>query len=152
MLCTWAPRLLQRVAHGDGSFSRRLAQLRRIDLLVIDDLAIAPITADDRNDLLELLDDQVHGRSTLITSPLPVSAWHEWLDDPKLADASGIASSTRPTSSQSSACRCTSNRICHEHPSNQRRAVHAGPVQTDPDQLSYNTPRMCARPSSTRAV
>jgi len=84
-----APRLLEelRVAHGDGSFGRRLAQLARIDLLALDDFAIAPITSGERNDLLELLDDRVGSRSTLITSQLPVNAWHAWLDDPTLADA-----------------------------------------------------------------
>jgi DNA replication protein DnaC len=84
-----APRLLEelRIAHGDGSFSRRLIQLARIDLLAIDDFAIAPITAPERNDLLELLDDRVGTKATLITSQLPVSSWHEWLDDPTLADA-----------------------------------------------------------------
>ena len=84
-----APRLLEelRVAHGDGSFARRLAQLARIDLLAIDDFAIAPVTAAERNDLLELLDDRVGARATLITSQLPVTAWHEWLTDPTLADA-----------------------------------------------------------------
>ena len=41
----------------------------------------------ERNDLLELLDDRVGTRATLITSQLPVSAWHEWLNDPTLADA-----------------------------------------------------------------
>lgn len=89
VLYTRAPRLLEelRVAHGDGTFGRRLAQLARIDLLAIDDLAIAPITAAERNDLLELLDDRVGTRSTMITSQLPVAAWHEWLDDPTLADA-----------------------------------------------------------------
>ena len=75
------------MAHGDGSFGRRLAQLARIDLLVLDDFAIAPLAAGERNDLLELLDDRVGTRSTLITSQLPVTAWHEWLDDPTLADA-----------------------------------------------------------------
>jgi DNA replication protein DnaC len=89
VLYTRAPRLLEelRVAHGDGSFARRLAQLARIDLLAIDDFAIAPITAAERNDLLELLDDRVGTRATLITSQLPVTAWHEWLNDPTLADA-----------------------------------------------------------------
>jgi len=84
-----APRLLEelRVAHGDGSFARRLAQLARIDLLAIDDFAIAPVTAPERNDLLELLDDRVGTRATLITSQLPVTSWHEWLNDPTLADA-----------------------------------------------------------------
>lgn len=89
VLYTRAPRLLEElhVAHGDGTFARRLAQLARIDLLAIDDFAIAPLKATERNDLLELLDDRVGTRATLITSQLPVTAWHEWLDDPTLADA-----------------------------------------------------------------
>lgn len=84
-----APRLLEelRIAHGDGSFPKRLAQLARLDLLVIDDFAIAPIAATERSDLLELLDDRVGTRASLITSQLPLSAWHQWLTDPTLADA-----------------------------------------------------------------
>jgi DNA replication protein DnaC len=88
-LYTRAPRLLEelRVAHGDGSFGKRLAQLARTDLIVIDDLAIAPITGPERNDLLELLDDRVGTRATLITSQLPVTKWHTWLEEPTIADA-----------------------------------------------------------------
>ncbi|MYZ50833.1 IS21-like element helper ATPase IstB [Malikia spinosa] len=84
-----APRLLEElhVAHGDGSFGRRLAQLAKLDLLILDDFAIAPIAAHERNDLLELLDDRVGSRSTIITSQLPATAWHAWLDEPTLADA-----------------------------------------------------------------
>lgn len=89
VLYTRATRLLQelQVAHGDGSFGRRLAQLARLDVLVLDDLAIAPIGAQERQDLLELLDDRVGSRSTLITSQLPSSAWHQWLAEPTIADA-----------------------------------------------------------------
>ena len=88
-LYTRAPRLLEelRVAHGDGSFGKRLTQLARTDLIVIDDLAIAPITGPERNDLLELLDDRVGTRATLITSQLPVIQWHTWLEEPTIADA-----------------------------------------------------------------
>jgi DNA replication protein DnaC len=43
--------------------------------------------APERNDLLEVLDDRVGARSTLITSQLPVNAWHTYLGDPTLADA-----------------------------------------------------------------
>jgi DNA replication protein DnaC len=75
------------VAHGDGSFARRLAQLAKLDVLVIDDFAITPMGASERNDLLEVLDDRVGTKSTLITSQLPVKAWHTYLDDPTLADA-----------------------------------------------------------------
>lgn len=89
VLYTRAARLFDelQVAHGDGSFARRLTQLAKLDLLVIDDFAISPMGAPERNDLLELLDDRVGSRSTLITSQLPVKAWHTYLDDPTLADA-----------------------------------------------------------------
>ena len=75
------------VAHGDGSFARRLAQMAKLDLLLIDDFAISPIGPAERSDLLELLDDRIGTRSTLITSQLPVKAWHTYLGDPTLADA-----------------------------------------------------------------
>ena len=75
------------VAHGDGSFARRLAQMAKLDLLVIDDFAISPMGPAERCDLLELLDDRLGARSTLITSQLPVKAWHTYLGDPTLADA-----------------------------------------------------------------
>lgn len=89
VLYTRTTRLMQElhVAHGDGSFGRRLAQLARIDLLVLDDFAGAPMAASERTDLLELLDDRVGSRATLITSQLAVNVWHAWLDDPTVADA-----------------------------------------------------------------
>jgi DNA replication protein DnaC len=82
-------RLLQelRVAHGDGSFGRRLAQLARIDVLVLDDFAGAPMEPGERTDLLELLDDRVGAKATMITSQLAVNKWHAWLDDPTVAAA-----------------------------------------------------------------
>jgi DNA replication protein DnaC len=75
------------VAHGDGSFARRLVQLAKLDLLVIDDFAISPMGPAERNDLLELLDDRIGTRSTLITSQLPVESWHEVIGEPTFADA-----------------------------------------------------------------
>jgi DNA replication protein DnaC len=82
-------RLLEelRIAHGDGSFGRRLAQLAKTDVLIIDDWALAPIGQVERADLLEVLDDRTTGKSTVITSQLPVERWHEYLADPTLADA-----------------------------------------------------------------
>ena len=89
VLYTRFPRLLEelRIAHGDGSFGRRLAQLARTDVLIIDDWAIGPITQAARSDLLEVLDDRTSGKSTVVTSQLSVEHWHEYLADPTLADA-----------------------------------------------------------------
>lgn len=84
-----APRLFEELAlcHADGSFRKRLAAIAKIQLLVIDDFAIAPIGPRERSDLLELLDDRVGSRSLIMTSQLPIEHWHEYIGDPTLADA-----------------------------------------------------------------
>ncbi len=84
-----APRLFEELnlCHADGSFPKRLAAIAKTHLLVIDDFAIAPIAARERSDLLELLDDRVGSRSSIITSQLPVEHWHDYIGDPTLADA-----------------------------------------------------------------
>jgi DNA replication protein DnaC len=84
-----APRLFDElsVGHADGSFRKRLAAIAKADLVVIDDFAIAPIGARERTDLLEVLDDRVGTRATLITSQLPIEHWHDYIGDPTLADA-----------------------------------------------------------------
>ena len=84
-----APRLFEELnlCHADGSFPKRLAAIAKTQLLVIDDFAIAPIGPRERSDLLELLDDRVGSRSTIITSQMPVEHWHDYIGDPTLADA-----------------------------------------------------------------
>ena len=83
------PRLFEelRIAHGDGSFGKRLTALAKTDLLILDDWGLAPLDQSERNDLLEVLDDRVATRSTLITSQIPTDHWHDYLNDPTLADA-----------------------------------------------------------------
>lgn len=73
-----------------GATQKRSAffkQLARIDLLVLDDFGLSPISEDIKRDLLEIIDDRFDRRSTIITSQLPVDQWHRYLDDPTLADA-----------------------------------------------------------------
>lgn len=84
-----APRLFEELnlCHADGSYRKRLVAIAKTSLLVIDDFAICPIGPRERNDLLELLDDRVGTRATLLTSQLPVDQWHDYIGDPTLADA-----------------------------------------------------------------
>ncbi len=83
------PRLFEelRIAHGDGSFGKRLSALAKTDLLILDDWGLSALNQAERNDLLEVVDDRVGARATLITSQLPVEHWHAYLNDPTLADA-----------------------------------------------------------------
>ncbi len=84
-----APRLFEELSlcHADGTFRKRLAMIAKISVVIIDDFAISPIGPRERNDLLELLDDRVGSRASIITSQLPIEHWHEYLNDPTLADA-----------------------------------------------------------------
>lgn len=83
------PRLLESltVAHADGSYARLMGQLARVDLLILDDFGVQPLTASQRNDLMELIEDRHGLRSTLIASQLPIEHWYEFIGEPTLADA-----------------------------------------------------------------
>ena len=83
------PRLLHdlAIARGDGRYTKLLAAFAKTDLLVLDDFGLAKLNAENRRDLLELLEDRYASRSTLVTSQLPLAQWHELLGDPTLADA-----------------------------------------------------------------
>jgi DNA replication protein DnaC len=75
------------LARADGSYVRLLTKLAKIDVLVIDDWGLAPVTQQQRQDLLEVIEDRVGNRSTIVTSQLPTEAWHEHIGDPTVADA-----------------------------------------------------------------
>src|SRR5437764_1204758 len=75
------------LAHGDGRFARLFRTLTKADLLILDDWGPDRFTASQRRDLMEIVEDRYGAGSTLITSQLPVDAWHEVIGDPTFADA-----------------------------------------------------------------
>jgi len=74
------------MARADGSLRSLLVRIGRIDVLVIDDWAMAPLSEPERRDFWEICEDRYLVRSTILTSQLPVSRWHEQIGDPTLAD------------------------------------------------------------------
>ena len=74
------------VARADGSLRSILARLSRIDVLVIDDWAMAPLSETERRDFWEICEDRYQTRSTILTSQLPVARWHEQIGEPTSAD------------------------------------------------------------------
>ncbi len=75
------------LAHGDGRFPRLFRQLVRTDLLILDDWGPDRLTAQQRRDLMEIVEDRHGAGSIIVTSQLPVDAWHAVIDEPTLADA-----------------------------------------------------------------
>ena len=83
------PRLFEmlRIAHGDGSYTKLMSQWLKTDLLILDDWGIQKVSAAQRADLMEVIEDR-HGRcSTLIASQLPIEYWHEYIGEATIADA-----------------------------------------------------------------
>jgi DNA replication protein DnaC len=74
-------------ARGEGRLARLIASLERVNLLILDDWGPEPLAADQRRDLLEIVDDRYDKGSLLITSQVPVSQWHDVIADPTLGDA-----------------------------------------------------------------
>jgi DNA replication protein DnaC len=74
-------------ARGEGRLPRMLATLERTRLLIIDDWGPEPLTAEQRRDLLEIVEDRYNAGSLIITSQLPVDRWYELVGNPTLADA-----------------------------------------------------------------
>jgi DNA replication protein DnaC len=59
----------------------------RVDVLILDDWGPHRLTAGQRRDLMEIVEDRYGAGSTLITSQLPVEGWHEVIGEPTFADA-----------------------------------------------------------------
>jgi DNA replication protein DnaC len=84
-----APRLFETLqqARGDGSHLKALARLSRVQLLIIDDFLLTPLSDWEQRDLLEVIEDRYQLGATIIASQCPMGDWHPNIGDPTLADA-----------------------------------------------------------------
>jgi DNA replication protein DnaC len=75
------------IAKGDGQYPKLLTNLAKVDVLILDDWGLVKLSAENRRDLLEVLEDRYGRRSTIATSQLPLEEWHDVIGDATLADA-----------------------------------------------------------------
>ena len=71
----------------DGTYIKLLNQLEKIPLIILDDFGLAPLDKNTKLSLLQVLEDRYGRKSTIITSQLPTGVWHQYLNEPTLADA-----------------------------------------------------------------
>ena len=83
------PNLFQElaIARADGSYSKIMKKLLRAKVLVLDDFGLSPMSAQERRDLLEVVEDRHGFTSTIVAAQLPIEHWHENIRDPTIADA-----------------------------------------------------------------
>jgi len=76
-----------RIARADGTYLKALVRIQKQDLFILDDLGLEPFDAESRMALLEILEDRIGRRSSIIVSQIPISKWHHVIGDPTIADA-----------------------------------------------------------------
>ena len=79
--------LLLEDARASGSYVSFRRRLKNIPLLILDDWGMKSFSLDECHEVMELAEIRYGKASTLISSQLPPTAWHELFSDPTLADA-----------------------------------------------------------------
>lgn len=75
------------IGRGDGSYNKLMNELKKPELLILDDFGMSSLDPAGCRDLLEVIEER-HGRkSTVVSSQLPVAQWHEVFEDATIADA-----------------------------------------------------------------
>lgn len=75
------------ISKGDGRYIKILEKIAKSDVLVLDDFGISVLDKNEREALLEIVEDRYKIRSTIIASQTPIEKWHEIIQDPTIADA-----------------------------------------------------------------
>ena len=76
-----------KIAKAEGTYIKQLDSIEKQDLLILDDFGLKPLDNSQRLMLLEIIEDRHGKKSTIITSQIPVSEWHEAINEPTIADA-----------------------------------------------------------------
>jgi len=73
------------LARGTSRYQRSMRHLGRVDLLILDDWGLEPFGAEQRHDMMEIVEERCGRNSTLIVSQVPVERWAGLINEPTLA-------------------------------------------------------------------
>lgn len=71
----------------DGTYTKLLKKLQSFDVFIIDDFGLHAFDNNSRQALMDIIENRYDRASTIITSQIPVSAWHETIGEGTIADA-----------------------------------------------------------------
>lgn len=71
----------------DGNFLKMITSLEKNELIMLDDFDLQPMDTNMRLALLQILEERYERKSVIIASQLLITKWHDYIDDPTLADA-----------------------------------------------------------------
>jgi len=74
-------------SRANGGYSRMLARVLKVDLLILDDFGLYPLTAQESQDLYEIISGRYERGSVIVSSNRAFQEWPEVLHDDLLAGA-----------------------------------------------------------------
>lgn len=78
---------LVKLSKLEGTYIKLLKKISRASLLIIDDFGLYPFDNPFRSALMDIIEERYEKASTIITSQIPVSKWHETIGEGTIADA-----------------------------------------------------------------
>jgi DNA replication protein DnaC len=72
---------------ADNSWDRRIKQYTSVDLLIIDDFGLKPLSAIQSDDLYEVINERYMKRSTIFTGNRGIEDWNGLFPDPIIANS-----------------------------------------------------------------
>ena len=75
------------LARLEHRYLRFMEALRKVRLLIIDDLGMRPFGHEEARDLLEIAEARYNRTSTIFSSQTPHGGWYDLIPDPTIADA-----------------------------------------------------------------
>lgn len=79
-----------RYLHGgraDQSWERRIKQYTSVDLLILDDFGLKPLTQFQSDDFYEIINERYMKKSTIFTGNRTIEDWHGLFPDPVIANS-----------------------------------------------------------------
>lgn len=76
-----------KIARLEGTYTKALLKIEKVDLLILDDFGLVPLDIQQRQSLLDIIESRYNRSSTLMSSQIPVSQWHELIGEGTIADA-----------------------------------------------------------------
>lgn len=71
----------------DGTYTKYIYEVSKVKLLILDEFGIAPLNTESKIALLQILEHRYETSPTIIIGQIPVSNWHNYINEPTLADA-----------------------------------------------------------------
>jgi len=84
-ISTWLESVSQ--ARATGNYIRFRDKVSKPDVLILDDFGMRKFSDIEAQDLCEILEERSTGKSTIVTTQLPLDHWQEVLPDPVITDA-----------------------------------------------------------------